>query len=861
MKSRKIKLILSVVLILMLTVGISYAFYYNVIQGNYNSTLIAGDIYLRYEESNQINIIDGMPMSKESALASEANEFNFQIIGKNTSSKDMYYGISIVNGEEIEGKTRINPEHINIYLESENQVLIDGVRYKNIDNQRIWVDTIEGGTTSEITRNYSLKVWIDENTIIGNTEEVDYTIEEWNNTYLSIKVNVDGNLENMNMPLSIETDETYVENNKAYFIAKISNFINMNESGINLQATDNMKVEITSTNSDVLFAYKDSEGGEDETEKESLNLEYNFLTNKIVELQVYVIPKNDANGVSDINIKLVKNDVETYEIIKRVEVVGENYCLNNGFNKLGDCILVSDNLSESVEVAKTQIANKGYPNLNDTAPSYTYVEEITQNVSNAYTVSSGYKYYFGTSYEFDTTSGTFDLTGNIVTDSLSDTYINYYTCGGTNANKVNCQTIYKVLETDSSNQRITLANKHTYKVASSIRSEQGLYEVEDDYGDSYIFRGDVTNNNVYFGGYYWKIIRMNGDGSIRMIYNGTTPNATGNATSINGTAYQYNTRRADPTYVGYMYGKDFELQTSTETTYTDIVALTKYYFADNYTFNEETEMFSLSGNIISEAKTFSEMNSLGEEGFSKYPYTCKSTSKSGTCEVIVKVNSYINETQVKAEYISYSSKSLEGTRKNDNDSNAKIQLDNWYASNIVGKRDSEGNLLTNYIVDGTFCNDRTFASSNAGNGFSLVPTTLYSAYKRLYTDTKKTATLKCSDNNDKFSTTTSRGNGKLTYPIALITADEVALAGAKHEMKNEDYYLKTNGYYFTMTPSYFCQYYAFALASSVFASGALNPWNYVTHTRGLRAVINIRSDVLISQGDGTIENPYLLELV
>ena len=148
MKSRKIKLILSVVLILMLTVGISYAFYYNVIQGNYNSTLIAGDIYLRYEESNQINIIDGMPMSKESALASEANEFNFQIIGKNTSNKDMYYGISIVNGEEIEGKTRINPEHINIYLESENQVLIDGVRYKNIDNQRIWVDTIEGGTTS-----------------------------------------------------------------------------------------------------------------------------------------------------------------------------------------------------------------------------------------------------------------------------------------------------------------------------------------------------------------------------------------------------------------------------------------------------------------------------------------------------------------------------------------------------------------------------------------------------------------------------------------------------------------------------------------------------------------------------------------
>ena len=288
-----------------------------------------------------------------------------------------------------------------------------------------------------------------------------------------------------------------------------------------------------------------------------------------------------------------------------MNVMGNNYCLNNGFNKLGDCILVSEHQTDNVETAKTQIADKGYPNLNDTAPSYTYVEQLTQNVINAYIVPSGYKYYFGNSYEFNSTTGTFKLTGTITTDTLSDAYLNYYTCGATHLGNSTCETIYKILGTDESLQRITLADRITYKIASTIRSEVGLYAVEDDYGTSYIYRGDVLNNNVYFGGYYWKIIRMNGDGSIRLIYNGETSDATGNNTSINNTTYQYSSKYADPTYVGYMYGKDFSLHTSNEINYTNIIALTEYYFADDYEFDSATKTFKLAGNIIS--GTFSEM--------------------------------------------------------------------------------------------------------------------------------------------------------------------------------------------------------------------------------------------------------------
>ena len=853
MEKRKkvISISLIVSLILIVTLGVTYAAYNTLISGTRNQVAITGDIYMNYIENNQINITNAVPMSKNDALASDDNVFNFQIVGKNTSSKDIYYGISLVNGDSIEGKTRINPEDVNVYLTSDDDVLIDAIRYKSFDNTRIWVDTIPAGTTDEITKNYSLRIWIDENTVISNTNG-DYTIDEWNNSYVSVKVNVDGNLDSMNMPLALETDETYVENNKAYFIAKISNYLDVNQAGISLQATDNMKLEITGTNSDVLFAYKDSEGGEDETPVESLSLEYDFATNKTVEVKVYVIPKNDANGVSDINVKLVKNDVETHEVVKRVEVKGNNYCLNNGFNKLGDCILVSEHQTDNTETAIAQIEDKGYPNLNDTAPSYTYVEEVTQNVEDAYTALSGYKYYFANSYEFNQDTGTFKLTGTITTDTLSDTYLNYYTCGGTNVGNSACGTIYKILGTDESLQRITLADRITYKIASTLRSEQGLYAVEDDYGTSYIYRGDVENNNVYFGGFYWKIIRMNGDGSIRMIYSGTTPDATGNATSINNTTYQYNSHYPDPTYIGYMYGKDFSIHTSNETTYTNIEALTEYYFGSSYEFDEETETFKLTGDITS--GTFTEM----QDQFADYPYTCKLTNGTGSCPVMIKVNSYINETQVKAQYISYSSNNLESTLTNDNDSNIKATLDSWYATNIVGKSDSEGNLLTNYIVDGTFCNDRSFASSNTGNGYSLVPTTLYSAYKRLYADANKTATLKCSQASDRFSTTTSRGNGDLTYPVALITADEVALAGGRQGLKNEDYYLRTNNYYFTMTPSYFNAAYAIAYVYNVYPTGELNQWNRVTYSLGVRAVINICSDVLIQEGDGTTQNPFIL---
>ncbi|MCM1053782.1 MAG: hypothetical protein NC483_07415 [Ruminococcus sp.] len=81
-----------------------------------------------------------------------------------------------------------------------------------------------------------------------------------------------------------------------------------------------------------------------------------------------------------------------------------------------------------------------------------------------------------------------------------------------------------------------------------------IYEAEDDEGTSYYFAGNPTNNWVEFGGYYWRIIRVNGNGSIRIIYQGTEPNIVGEGTQI-GTS-SFNSIYDNNAYVGYFYEQD-----------------------------------------------------------------------------------------------------------------------------------------------------------------------------------------------------------------------------------------------------------------------------------------------------------------
>ena len=88
----------------------------------------------------------------------------------------------------------------------------------------------------------------------------------------------------------------------------------------------------------------------------------------------------------------------------------------------------------------------------------------------------------------------------------------------------------------------------------------GIYETTDNLGTSYYYRGDVENNYVSFAGYYWRIIRINGDGSIRIIYDGTSAHANGESSEdrqIGTSAFNSSSHRYSYG-VGYTYSEGYQ---------------------------------------------------------------------------------------------------------------------------------------------------------------------------------------------------------------------------------------------------------------------------------------------------------------
>ncbi len=84
--------------------------------------------------------------------------------------------------------------------------------------------------------------------------------------------------------------------------------------------------------------------------------------------------------------------------------------------------------------------------------------------------------------------------------------------------------------------RVNLCTPDFSKIATT---KEGMFMAEDDYGESYYYRG-VADNWVSFAGFYWRIIRINGDGSIRLIYSGTKANNTGDGAQIGISDYNRN---------------------------------------------------------------------------------------------------------------------------------------------------------------------------------------------------------------------------------------------------------------------------------------------------------------------------------
>ena len=313
---------------------------------------------------------------------------------------------------------------------------------------------------------------------------------------------------------------------------------------------------------------------------------------------------------------------------------------------------------------------------------------------------------------------------------------------------------------DSAFENVTTAN------------DKGMYKKADDLGTSYYYRGAVNNNWVKFGkegdkDIYWRIIRINGDGSIRMIYTGTTAPTestkvvmTGAGTQIGTSATNSSYNKAE--YVGYQY---------------------------------------IEG----------KQHGYGE---------CNGTSASCT----VNGNTVYNST-------------------------IKQAIDKWYAGTTLEK-----DVATKALVsqDQIFCNDRSASSTQTAAWTSTGATYYYGAYGRLYSN--KTPILTCPTASDKFTVGTSNGNGALTYPVGLITADEVAMAGGKSRISNSTYYLYTNQYYWSGSPSRFMSYTSHAYEFYVDSSGYIDA-NVVDNAYGARPVVSLSSKAKLS-GSGTYDDVY-----
>ncbi len=284
----------------------------------------------------------------------------------------------------------------------------------------------------------------------------------------------------------------------------------------------------------------------------------------------------------------------------------------------------------------------------------------------------------------------------------------------------------------------------------------GIYKSEDDLGNSYYFRGNVTNNYVYFAKNWWQIIRINGDGTIRMIY-------TSNPNDSNANQYisksRFNNNDNDNAYVGYMYGT-----------------------AGSSTYN--------------------------------------------------------------------------ATHTNTNSSTIKTVIDSWYQNNLSS--------YSKYIADAIYCNDREVVQVNNVGGMTLTGNgagtneSAYAGFNRTYVD--HAPTLKCKNKNDRFTTSSTLGNGALTNPIALITHDEVVMAGGTGIdfatmtfITNDNYYLypvNENYWYWTMTPFA----YSDGDAGAVLIGDFVNSYSvYVNFA--VRPVVSLKSDA-ISGGVGTVNNPF-----
>ena len=307
--------------------------------------------------------------------------------------------------------------------------------------------------------------------------------------------------------------------------------------------------------------------------------------------------------------------------------------------------------------------------------------------------------------------------------------------------------------------------------------------------DVYYFAGDAKNNWVKFGGFYWRIIRTNADGSIRMLYSGTSPDTTNGY--IDKSAF--NSSYDNSMYAGYMYGTSGTLASNrTNTNNSTIKGVVDTWY--NNSLSSYTK-------YISTTAVYCNDREIGKD-----TYVAQKELNKNSDSMIAFVD--INDT-----------------------------------SNLIAAPDFQYNFK-------------------------------FSANIRLLDN--KQPTYNCTNIKDAFSG--SNTEAKLTYPIGLMTADEVVYAGANtmnswssSSTANVWYYLNsTEGSitgstnWWTITPSISAKvsstnnsiYAAYVDNASLYVPDVYLGSSPLNNLKAVRPVISIKQCALWSSGSGSYISPY-----
>ena len=337
------------------------------------------------------------------------------------------------------------------------------------------------------------------------------------------------------------------------------------------------------------------------------------------------------------------------------------------------------------------------------------------------------------------------------------------------------------------------SKKATLKKLKVIGYEKVLNTAPDDYGTSYYYRGNVVDNYIKFAGLIWRIVRINGDGSIRILLNDTNLVSKFNNFKNGNGSEEY-------AYAGYMYGM-------TGQTSSNINQCIKYD-----SFNDKA---------VVDSSLTSEEECINQNG---------KWAKTGYDATFVNIVS----------------------------SDMKKFLETWYKNNL--------NNYTQFIEDNMFCNDKTPSI----DGKAIDDDMEFAVQDRnYYTNYYATPTLKCAEksNNDYSRYTVNKyklsngnyTNGDLTYPIGLLNADELTFLGTYPDIPNSyTYYYNEEvtgeNYKWLLSPEAFSSVPGVSVFNGYWGcngGGAETTGDYI-----VQPVINLKSNVIITKGDGTENNPY-----